>query len=121
MITFAPQLTHTVNYSFIITCQRVFLDHPRYIPRYRFTPFLSRKVQYSEVYCASHKLYGTLKPKELKVCEIFIFVPTPTFYVLLSINFIHAFFIKAATRLLADLEGDIKRKYFGYCFIALLT
>ena len=30
-------------------------------------------------------------------------------------------FIQGATRLLADLEGDIKRKYFGYCFIIFIN
>ena len=29
--------------------------------------------------------------------------------------------IQGAVRLLADLEGDIKTKYFGYCFIIFIN
>ena len=29
--------------------------------------------------------------------------------------------VQGAARLLADLEGDIKRKYFGYCFIIFIN
>ena len=29
--------------------------------------------------------------------------------------------VQGAARLLADLEGDIKRKYIGYCFVIFIN